>query len=80
MKTIRNGLIYQRPIPRKSFQQMQRRLLEEIKLKFGINSRRLPTQAFDIEIGLLIEANCAKALEPPSKDGGPFSFKSPLGW
>ena len=38
----------------------------------------------DIEMGLLIEANCAKALEPqeiiPSKDGGPFAFRSPLGW
>ena len=38
----------------------------------------------DIEIGLLIGANCAKVLEPqeviPSKDGGPFAFKSPLGW
>ena len=38
----------------------------------------------DIEIGLLIGANCAKALEPqeviPSKDGGPFAFRSPLGW
>ena len=38
----------------------------------------------DIEIGLLIGANCAKALEPqeviPSKGGGPFAFRSPLGW
>ena len=41
-------------------------------------------KAFDIEIGLLIEANCAKALEPqeviPSKDGGPFVCKSRLDW
>ena len=38
----------------------------------------------DIEIGLLIGAKCAKALEPqeiiPSKNGGPFTFRSPLGW
>ena len=38
----------------------------------------------DIEIGLLIGANGAKALEPeeviPSKDGGPFAFRYPLGW
>ena len=38
----------------------------------------------DIEIVLLIGANCAKALEPqeviPSKDGGLFAFRSPLGW
>ena len=37
----------------------------------------------DIGIGLLIGANCAKALEPqelmPSEDGGPFAFRSPLG-
>ena len=39
-------------------------------------------KASDIEIGLLTEANCAKALEPqeviPSKDGRPFACKSPL--
>ena len=38
----------------------------------------------DIETGLLIGANCAKTLEPqeviPSKDGGPFAFRSPLVW
>ena len=38
----------------------------------------------DIEIGLLIGANFAKVFEPqeviPSKDGGPFAYKSPLGW
>ena len=38
----------------------------------------------DIEGGLLIGTNCAKALQPqqviPSKDGGPFAFTSPLGW
>ena len=38
----------------------------------------------DIEIGLLIGANCTKALElqevVPNKDGGPFAFRSPLGW
>ena len=38
----------------------------------------------DIEIGLVIGANCAKGLESqeviPSKDGGPFAFRSPFGW
>ena len=37
----------------------------------------------DTEIGLLTGASCAKALELqeviPSKDGGPFAFRSPLG-
>ena len=37
----------------------------------------------DIEIGLVIGANCAKGLESqeviPSKDGGPFAFRSPFG-
>ena len=41
-------------------------------------------KASDIEIGLLTEASCAKALEPqeviPSKDGGAFACKSPLDW
>ena len=41
-------------------------------------------KASDIEIRLLTEANCAKALERqeviPSKDGGPFAYKSPLDW
>ena len=41
-------------------------------------------KASDIEIGLLTEARCAKALEPqeviPSKDGGAFACKSPLDW
>ena len=43
---------------------------------------KLPRKS-DIEIGLLIGANCAKSLEPqeviPSKDEGPFAFRSPLG-
>ena len=33
---------------------------------------------------MLIGANCSKALEPeevlPSKDGGPFAFRTPLRW
>ena len=41
-------------------------------------------KASNIEIGLLTEANCEKALEPqeviPSKDGGPFACKSRLDW
>ena len=38
----------------------------------------------NIKIGLLIGANCARALEPevviPSKDGGPYAFQTILGW
>ena len=38
----------------------------------------------DIQTGLLTGANCGNALESheviPSKDGGPFAFRSPLGW
>ena len=37
-----------------------------------------------ISIGLLIADNCSKALEPfkviPSEQGGPYSFKTLLGW
>ena len=37
-----------------------------------------------MKIGLLIGANCARALEPvevlPSQDGGPFAYKTFLGW
>ena len=47
-------------------------LVDEVSRKSGI------------EIGLLIRATCAKALEPqeviPSKDAGPFAFRSPFGW
>ena len=43
---------------------------------------KLP-HAVDLGIGLLIGADCAKALEPqeviPSKNGGPFTFKRTLG-
>ena len=38
----------------------------------------------DIPIGLLIGANCPKALEPqkviPSINGGPYAFQTLLGW
>eukprot|EP00112_Aurelia_sp_Birch-Aquarium-sp1_P006390 Seg1706.9 transcript_id=Seg1706.9/GoldUCD/mRNA.D3Y31 product="hypothetical protein" protein_id=Seg1706.9/GoldUCD/D3Y31 len=38
----------------------------------------------EIPIGLLIDANCPLALEPheiiPSQDGGPYAFRSCLGW
>ena len=44
---------------------------------------KLPKET-NTEIGLLIGANCLKALEPeevlPTKDGGPFAFRTPLGW
>ena len=43
----------------------------------------LPTES-NMKIGLLIGANCARALEPvevlPSQDGGPFAYKTFLGW
>ena len=38
----------------------------------------------DIEIGMMIGANCMLALEPlkiiPSKDGGPYGYQTILGW
>ena len=44
---------------------------------------KLP-HATDIEIGLLISAECAKALEPQeviaSKNGGLFAFRTTMGW
>ena len=44
---------------------------------------KLPKET-NTEIGLLIGTNCLKALEPeevlPTKDGGPFAFRTPLGW
>ena len=43
----------------------------------------LPTES-NMKIGLLIGANCARALEPaevlPSQNGGPFAYKTFLGW
>ena len=42
------------------------------------------TQGKDISSGLLIGCNCPKAQEPleviPSKDGGPYAFRTLLGW
>ena len=42
------------------------------------------TQTDDIEIGMLIRANCMKALEPHKiilrKDGGPYAYQTKLGW
>ena len=38
----------------------------------------------NVKVGILIGANCPKALEPldfiPSQDNGPYAFKSRLGW
>ena len=46
-------------------------------------AEKLP-HAADFEIELLIGADCAKTLEPqevmPSKNGGPFAFRTTLGW
>ena len=42
------------------------------------------SQSSDVEIGLLIGANCSKALEPnkiiPSRNGKPYAFRTILGW
>ena len=42
------------------------------------------TQTENISIGILIGGNCSKALEPreviPSKNGGPYAFRTLLGW
>ena len=42
------------------------------------------SQREDISVGLLIGANCARALEPteiiPSRNDGPYAFKTKLGW
>ena len=41
-------------------------------------------QEENIEVGMLIGANCMKALEPiaiiPSSNGGPYAYKTKLGW
>ena len=41
-------------------------------------------QSDDVNVELLIGANCTRALEPvqviPSKDGGPYAMKTVLGW
>ena len=41
-------------------------------------------QEENIEVGMLIGANCMKALEPiaiiPSLNGGPYAYKTKLGW
>ena len=77
MKAIRDGLIYQQPIPRKSFHQMEVATREKIEMwnHHKKIAKEVP-KVSDIEIGLLIGANCAKALEPQEvisiKDGGPF--------
>ena len=42
------------------------------------------TQDDNSEVGMLIGANCMKALEPmeiiASQDGGPYAYKTNLGW
>ena len=42
------------------------------------------SQSSDVEIGLLIGANCSKALEPnkiiPSRNDGPYAFRTIPGW
>ena len=42
------------------------------------------TQMDNIEVGMLIGANCMKALEPmeiiSSRNGGPYTYRTKLGW
>ena len=42
------------------------------------------TQMDNIDVGMLIGANCMKALEPmeiiSSRDGGPYAYRTKLGW
>ena len=56
--------------------------IEEVN-HLEVIAEKLP-HAADIENGLLISADCAKALEPqeviPNKNGGPFAFRTTLGW
>ena len=44
---------------------------------------KLPTET-NMKIGLLMEANCSKTLEPeevlPSTEGGPIAFRTPSAW
>ena len=54
------------------------------KWKYLENVINQLTFSDDISVGLLIGANCTKALEPieilQSKNGGPYAFKTRLGW
>ena len=54
------------------------------KWKYRDSIKSEITQKDDIEIGMLIGANCMKALEPlkiiRSKDGGPHASQTKLGW
>ena len=54
-------------------------LLNHLKM----TANKVPKSS-NIEIGLLVEANCTMALEPqeviPSKGGSPFAYKFPLTW
>ena len=49
----------------------------------GHNRLIVSRNLYGVEIGLLIGVNCLKTLEPeevlPSKDGGSFAFRTPLG-
>ena len=42
------------------------------------------SQSSGVEIGFLIGADCSKALEPnkiiPRRNGGPYAFRTILGW
>ena len=50
---------------------------------FKTNLKRI-TQVDNIEVGILVGANCMKALEPmeiiSSRNGGPYAYRTKLGW
>ena len=81
------GFHFQRFILRKHFQLKRKRSQPPEKVskwKYLDSIKSEITQTDDIEIGMLIGANCMKALEPlkiiPSKDGGPYAYQTKLGW
>ena len=49
-----------------------------------VHEHIIPDDCYGLSVGLLIGANCPKALEPhaiiSSKDNGPFAVKTALGW
>ena len=54
------------------------------KWKYLDNVSKKTCQDDNIKIGILIAANCSKAIQPieviPSKEGWPYAFRTILGW
>ena len=80
------GFHFKKFIQRKHFQLKRKRLQPQKRYQNGSIQIQLSQKLHkhDIEIGMLIGANCMKALEPlkiiPSKDGGPYAYQTKLGW